>query len=78
MLCSADELELGAGIPLAEAAKLAGVSIYTVGMWAVRGKVRVVGHDHKGHALYRYGDVMDTAAATAEHPNNRRPRVVPA
>lgn len=77
MLLCEDIPDEDAGISLAVAAEVVGVSKATVGMWVVRGKVRVVGRD-RGGRLYRYGDVIDTAVATAEHPNNRYPRPVPA
>lgn len=70
-----------AGLTRAEAAKALGVEPQTVSMWALRGWVEpdgtvrhltVVGRDRRGARRYRYGDLLDAEAATADSPNSRR------
>lgn len=58
--------------PLAAVAKEVGVSVHVVGMWARRGKIRVIGRDHRGHALYHLGDAIEAEMRTRCSPNSSR------
>lgn len=67
-----DALLLDVGLPRALAALQAGVSGHVISMWALRGKVRIVGYDHRGHRLYHLGDILNAERTTRHSPNSRR------